>query len=276
MIGGLAPGTVSRRDSSGSGSSRFRPCRDGRTAGRDDCGRSWAPTAAGRQGAAGGCLVLPPVRSRLPGKQPREGRSARGGQNAGAAAPGPSGGHARPAQPLGRECLLVLPCHERWWRRQRRAERVAWLVFLRASWPCQEHHTWCALQVKSLPGARTGPDSPWPCPGPVLAVARREISPEIGRPPNAGWGALARVWMLSTSRRLSRRQTTPEWGEFDDSQPAHTSSRCRAGSAARHPRVQAHQRRADLDVGSPLAGRPLPDRLARPTPLAAQISLAGP
>jgi hypothetical protein len=29
-------------------------------------------------------------------------------------------------------------------------------------------------------------------------------------------------------------------------------------------------------VGSPLAVRPLPDRLARPTPLAAQISLAGP
>ena len=64
-------------------------------------------------------------------------------------------------------------------------------------------------------------------------------------------------------------------GDFDDSKPVHTSPPGAAGSAARRPRAQARQRPAGPDVGSLLAGRPVPVRLTRPTVLAAHTPRAG-
>ena len=53
-------------------------------------------------------------------------------------------------------------------------------------------------------------------------------------------------------------RTDQQRGDLDDSKPVHTSPPGAAGSAARGPRAQAHQRPAGPDVGSLLAGRGYP------------------
>src|SRR5262245_62742587 len=99
------------------------------------------------------------------------------------------------------------------------------------------------------------------------------MSPEIGRPPNAGWGALARTWMVSTSGRLSRPQATPECGDFDDSQPTHPPPAVLAAVPAPDPRVPAHHPEAGRAVGGHLAVHPVPGRPWRPTTLPEQLVL---